>query len=176
MSLKNDPNGEGPLAVKVREHAESVGAVMVPVCARSKAELSELDEADKIEMLADMGMNEPALGKLARAAYNLLGYQSYYTAGEKEVRAWTIPIGCKAPQAAGVIHTDLKKALSASNALVLMILSSTRARRRSKKPARCESKAKATPCTMPMFATSCSMYNNVCVDSLTSRDRKERAC
>ncbi len=105
----DDPNGEGALAVKVREHAESVGAVMVPVCAQIESELSELDEEDKIEMLADMGMNEPALGKLARAAYNLLGYQSYYTAGEKEVRAWTIPIGSKAPQAAGVIHTDFEK-------------------------------------------------------------------
>lgn len=105
----DDPNGEGPLAEKVREHAKSVGAVMVPVCARIESELSELDEEDKIEMLADMGMDEPALGKLARAAYKLLGYQSYYTAGEKEVRAWTIPHGCKAPQAAGVIHTDFEK-------------------------------------------------------------------
>ena len=105
----SDPNGQGPLAVKVREHAESVGAVMVPVCAQIESELSELDDEDKLEMLADMGMDEPALGKLARAAYKLLGYQSYYTAGEIEVRAWTIPIGCKAPQAAGVIHTDFEK-------------------------------------------------------------------
>jgi GTP-binding protein YchF len=105
----NDPNGEGELAQKVRAHADSVGAVMVPVCAQIESELSELDESDKIEMLADMGMDEPALGKLARAAYELLGYQSYYTAGEKEVRAWTIPHGCKAPQAAGVIHTDFER-------------------------------------------------------------------
>ncbi len=105
----DDPNGEGTLAQQVREHAESVGAVMVPVCARIESELAELDEEDKLEMLADMGMDEPALGKLARAAYKLLGYQSYYTAGEKEIRAWTIPIGCKAPQAAGVIHTDFEK-------------------------------------------------------------------
>ena len=105
----DDPNGEGALAQQVREYAESVGAVMVPVCARIESELSELDEEDKLEMLADMGMDEPALGKLARAAYKLLGYQSYYTAGEKEIRAWTIPQGCKAPQAAGVIHTDFEK-------------------------------------------------------------------
>lgn len=105
----DDPNGEGPLSQRVREHAASVGAEMVPVCARIESELSELDEEDKIEMLADMGMDEPALGKLARAAYKLLGYQSYYTAGEKEVRAWTIPQGCKAPQAAGVIHTDFER-------------------------------------------------------------------
>jgi hypothetical protein len=71
--------------------------------------LSELDAADKAEMLADMGMDEPALNKLAHAAYRLLGYQSYFTAGEKEVRAWTIPAGCKAPQAAGVIHSDFER-------------------------------------------------------------------
>ncbi len=105
----DDPTGEGALAQQVREYAESVGAEMVPVCARIESELAELDEEDKLEMLADMGMDEPALGKLARAAYKLLGYQSYYTAGEKEIRAWTIPQGCKAPQAAGVIHTDFEK-------------------------------------------------------------------
>jgi hypothetical protein len=105
----DDVNGQGPLAQKVREHAESVGSEMVPVCARIESELAELDDDEKAEMLADMGMDEPALGKLARAAYKLLGYQSYYTAGEKEVRAWTVPIGCKAPQAAGVIHTDFEK-------------------------------------------------------------------
>jgi len=105
----DDPNGESELVSRVREHAATVGAEIVPVCARIESELSELDEDDKIEMLADMGMDEPALGKLARAAYKILGYQSYYTAGEKEVRAWTIPLGCKAPQAAGVIHTDFEK-------------------------------------------------------------------
>ncbi len=105
----DDPNGKGALAQQVRDYAQSVDAVMVPVCARIESELSELDEEDKLEMLADMGMDEPALGKLARAAYKLLGYQSYYTAGEKEIRAWTVPIGCKAPQAAGVIHTDFEK-------------------------------------------------------------------
>ncbi len=105
----DDVNGQGPLARKVREHAESVGSEMVPVCARIESELAELDDEDKAEMLADMGMAEPALNSLARAAYKLLGYQSYYTAGEKEVRAWTVPIGCKAPQAAGVIHTDFEK-------------------------------------------------------------------
>lgn len=105
----DDVNGEGELAQRVRKHAEEVGAEMVPVCARIESELAELDEEDKLEMLSDMGMDEPALGKLARAAYKLLGFQSYYTAGEKEVRAWTIPQGCKAPQAAGVIHTDFER-------------------------------------------------------------------
>ncbi|MCA9276292.1 MAG: redox-regulated ATPase YchF [Phycisphaerales bacterium] len=105
----DDVNGEGELAQRVRAHAESVGSQMVPVCARIESELAELDDEDKAELLKDMGMEEPALNALARAAYKLLGYQSYYTAGEKEVRAWTIPIGCKAPQAAGVIHTDFEK-------------------------------------------------------------------
>ena len=105
----DDVNGQGPLAQRVREYAESVGSEMVPVCARIESELAELDADDKAEMLKDMGMDEPALNKLAHAAYRLLGYQSYFTAGEKEVRAWTIPQGCKAPQAAGVIHTDFEK-------------------------------------------------------------------
>ncbi|MFT5422904.1 MAG: GTP-binding protein YchF [Phycisphaerales bacterium] len=106
---EDDPNGQSELAQKVREYAESVGSHMVPVCARIEEELAELDEADKAEMLADMGMEEPALNALAHAAYDLLGLQSYYTAGEKEVRAWTIKKGMKGPQAAGVIHTDFEK-------------------------------------------------------------------
>tara|TARA_R110000782_G_scaffold12913_3_gene38240 strand:+ start:32777 stop:33880 length:1104 start_codon:yes stop_codon:yes gene_type:complete len=105
----DDVNGQGPLAQRVHQYAQSVGSEMVPVCARIESELSELDEADKAEMLKDMGMDEPALNKLAHAAYRLLGYQSYFTAGEKEVRAWTIPAGCKAPQAAGVIHSDFER-------------------------------------------------------------------
>ncbi|MFK7885013.1 MAG: redox-regulated ATPase YchF [Phycisphaerales bacterium] len=105
----DDVNGEGELAQRVKAHAEAHASEMVPVCARIESELSELDAADKVEMLKDMGMDEPALNKLAHAAYRLLGYQSYFTAGEKEVRAWTIPQGCKAPQAAGVIHTDFEK-------------------------------------------------------------------
>ncbi len=105
----DDVNGRGPLAARVRDHAATVGAEMVPVCAKIESELSELDAEDKLEMLGDMGMDEPALNKLAHAAYKLLGYQSYFTAGEKEIRAWTIPRGCKAPQAAGVIHTDFEK-------------------------------------------------------------------
>lgn len=104
-----DVNGEGPLASKVREHAEKEGMQMVPICAKIESELSELDEDDRAEMLQDMGMDEPALAKLARSAYRLLDQQSFYTAGPKEIRAWTVPVGAKAPQAAGVIHTDFEK-------------------------------------------------------------------
>ena len=68
-----------------------------------------MDTEDRVEFLSDMGLDEPGLNKLARSAYKLLGLQTYFTAGEKEVRAWTIPIGATAPQAAGVIHTDFEK-------------------------------------------------------------------
>jgi ribosome-binding ATPase YchF (GTP1/OBG family) len=81
----------------------------VPVCAKLEAEIAELDEADRGEMLSGAGLTEPALAVLARAAYKTLGLQSYFTAGEKEVRAWTVAVGATAPQAAGVIHTDFEK-------------------------------------------------------------------
>ena len=71
--------------------------------------MRELDEAERAEMLESLGLTEPALAALARAAYKLLGLQSYFTAGEKEIRAWTIPVGATAPQAAGVIHTDFER-------------------------------------------------------------------
>ncbi|WP_076350894.1 redox-regulated ATPase YchF [Paludisphaera borealis] len=106
---ESDLAGKGPLAMKVRERAAMVGAGMVPVCAKLEAEIAELDEADRAEMLAGAGLEEAALPALAHEAYRVLGLQSYFTAGEKEVRAWTIPVGATAPQAAGVIHTDFEK-------------------------------------------------------------------
>ena len=106
---EDDLEGQGLLATQVREHAAGEGSVCVPVCAKLEEELAELDPADRDEMLADVGLEEPALHKVARAAYQLLGYHSYFTAGEKEVRAWTIPLGATAPQAAGVIHSDFEK-------------------------------------------------------------------
>ena len=85
------------------------GAPVVAVCAAIEAEIADLDEADKIEFLADLGMEEPGLDRVIRAGYNLLGLQTYFTAGVKEVRAWTIHQGDTAPQAAGVIHTDFER-------------------------------------------------------------------
>jgi len=85
------------------------GQEPVPVCAKVEEELGELDPDEAKEFLADMGMSEPGLNRLIRAAYRLLGLQSFFTAGEMEVKAWTIPIGCKAPQAAGVIHSDFER-------------------------------------------------------------------
>ena len=102
------PEG-GELARLVREHAEAVGAGSVAVCAEVDAELTELDEADRAEMLESMGLTEPAISTLARGAYGLLGLQSFYTAGPKEIRAWTVPAGATAPEAAGVIHSDLQR-------------------------------------------------------------------
>lgn len=106
---EGDLRGESPLAQKVREQAEKTGAGMVPICAKLEAEIAELEEPDRSDMLAASGLDEPALSALAREAYRVLGLQSYFTAGEKEIRAWTIPIGATAPQAAGVIHTDFER-------------------------------------------------------------------
>ncbi|MBM4075403.1 MAG: redox-regulated ATPase YchF, partial [Planctomycetes bacterium] len=106
---ENDLAGKGPLVTQVRRFADQVGAAVVPVCAKLEAEIAELDESDRVEMLAGAGLAEPSLAVLAREAYRVLGYHSYFTAGEMEVRAWTIPVGATAPQAAGVIHTDFEK-------------------------------------------------------------------
>ncbi|AGA29587.1 redox-regulated ATPase YchF [Singulisphaera acidiphila] len=106
---ESDLEGEGPLVQQVREFAAKTGASVVPVCAKLEAEIAELDEADRAEMLASSGLQQPALATLTREAYRVLGLHSYFTAGEKEVRAWTIPIAATAPQAAGVIHTDFEK-------------------------------------------------------------------
>jgi len=105
---ENDLAGEGPLVQQVRVFAANVGASVVTVCAKLESEIAELDEADRAEMLASSGLAEAALPSLAREAYRVLGLHSYFTAGEKEVRAWPIPIGATAPQAAGVIHSDFE--------------------------------------------------------------------
>ncbi|MEZ5949203.1 MAG: DUF933 domain-containing protein [Planctomycetaceae bacterium] len=107
---EDDLAGESEHVRKLRARAETEGGLVVPVCASIEAELRELDDADRTEMLESLGLQEPALNVLARAAYKTLGYQSYFTAGPKEIRAWTIPIGATAPQAAGVIHTDFERA------------------------------------------------------------------
>jgi GTP-binding protein YchF len=93
----------------VRERAKQEGAEVVPVSAAIEEELSQLDDADRDEMLSSYGLDEPGLNRVIRAAYKLLGLQTYFPAGEKEVRAWTVKAGATAPQAAGVIHTDFEK-------------------------------------------------------------------
>jgi len=106
---ENDLEGKGAMVQRVRERAQREEGGVVVVCAKIESELSELAESDRAEMLASLGMREPALASVARAAYDLLGLQSYFTAGPKEIRAWTIRKGDTAPQAAGVIHTDFEK-------------------------------------------------------------------
>ncbi|MEM9646748.1 MAG: redox-regulated ATPase YchF [Planctomycetota bacterium] len=106
---ETDLAGEHELVDKVRQHADSVGANVACVCAKLESEIAELDEADRGEMLTDVGLSEPALNQIAREAYRTLGLQSYFTAGETEVRAWPVPIGATAPEAAGVIHTDFER-------------------------------------------------------------------
>jgi GTP-binding protein YchF len=98
-----------PLLDALSDYAKSQNAPIVAICAAIEAEIADLDDADKDAFLADMGMEEPGLNRLIRAAFSLLGLQTYFTAGVKEVRAWTIHQGDTAPQAAGVIHTDFER-------------------------------------------------------------------
>ena len=98
-----------PYLDAVKEIAAQEGAIVVPICNKLEAEISELEDEEKMEFLAEMGMEEPGLNRVIRAGYSLLGLQTYFTAGPKEVRAWTIPIGATAPNAAGKIHTDFEK-------------------------------------------------------------------
>ena len=94
---------------KLTIHAKSEGAPIVAICAAMESEIAQLEDSDKLEFLSDMGLTEPGLNRLIRAGYSLLGLQTYFTAGVKEVRAWTVNIGATAPQAAGVIHTDFER-------------------------------------------------------------------
>ena len=98
-----------PLLDQLTEFANKQNAPIVAICAAIESEIAEMDDADKKDFLADMGMDEPGLDRLIRAGFKLLGLQTYFTAGVKEVRAWTVPIGATAPQAAGVIHTDFER-------------------------------------------------------------------
>ncbi|MBU3693538.1 MAG: redox-regulated ATPase YchF [Rhodocyclaceae bacterium] len=98
-----------PFLDRLREFAAKEGAPVVALCAKLEAELADLEDEDRLAFLADLGLEEPGLNRLIRAGYDLLGLQTYFTAGVKEVRAWTIHKGDTAPQAAGVIHTDFEK-------------------------------------------------------------------
>ena len=106
-----DENGfeNNPHLDVVRSIAEAENAVVVPICNKLEAEIAELEDEEKAMFLDEMGMDEPGLDRVIRAGYSLLGLQTYFTAGVKEVRAWTVEIGATAPQAAGVIHTDFER-------------------------------------------------------------------
>ena len=108
-NVAEDGFENNPYLDQVRALATREGAVVVPVCAAIEAEIGELPDAEKGEFLADLGLDEPGLNRVIRAGYELLGLQTYFTAGVKEVRAWTVAVGATAPQGAGVIHTDFEK-------------------------------------------------------------------
>jgi len=99
---------DNPLLAAVEAHAKKEGAPVVAICAAMESQIAELGDEDKLMFLDDMGMEEPGLNRVIRAGYALMGLQTYFTAGPKEVRAWTVPVGATAPQAAGVIHTDFE--------------------------------------------------------------------
>jgi GTP-binding protein YchF len=106
---EDDLDGRGALAAEVRSAAGERGAGFVAICAEIEAELADLDEPDRSEMLASLGLREPAISVLAHAAYDLLGLQSFYTAGPTEVRAWTVRRGATAPEGAGAVHSDIQR-------------------------------------------------------------------
>lgn len=108
-NVSEDGFENNPLLDKVREYAAQEDAPVVPVCAAIESEMVELDDEEKQDFLNEMGLEEPGLNRVIRAGYELLGLQTYFTAGKKEVRAWTVKRGATAPQAAGVIHTDFQK-------------------------------------------------------------------
>lgn len=108
-NVAEDGFENNPALDQVRELAAAEGAEVVPICAAIEAEIVELEDDEKQEFLADMGLEEPGLNRVVRAGYKLLDLETYFTAGEKEVRAWTISVGATAPQAAGVIHTDFER-------------------------------------------------------------------
>ncbi len=108
-NVNEDGFENNPHLDSVRELAASEKAIVVPICNKLEAEIAELEEDEKAEFLEAVGMDEPGLNRVIRAGYSLLGLHTYFTAGVKEVRAWTIPLGATAPQAAGKIHTDFEK-------------------------------------------------------------------
>ena len=108
-NVAEDGFQDNPYLDAVRNLSAGEGAEVVPVCAAIEAEIVELDEDEREVFLADLGLDEPGLNRVVRAGYKLLGLETYFTAGPKEVRAWTIPKAAKAPQAAGVIHTDFER-------------------------------------------------------------------
>ncbi len=108
-NVSEDGFENNPFLDLIKKHAEEEGAVVVAVCASIEEELIELDAEEKKDFLDEMGLQEPGLNRVIRAGYTLLGLQTYFTAGVKEVRAWTVAVGATAPQAAAVIHTDFEK-------------------------------------------------------------------
>jgi len=108
-NVSDDGFENNPLLERLKEYAAAQGAPVVAICAKMEAEMAEMSDEDRDMFLAEMGQDEPGLNRLIRAGFSLLGLQTYFTAGVKEVRAWTVPVGATAPQAAGVIHGDFER-------------------------------------------------------------------
>ena len=108
-NVDEDGFEDNPMLAEVASIADSDGSALVPVCNKIESEIAELDDDEKLDFISDLGLDEPGLNRVIRSGYNLLGLQSYFTAGPKEARAWTIPVGTLAPAAAGAIHTDFEK-------------------------------------------------------------------
>ena len=108
-NVAEDGFDDNPLLERLREYAARTGAPVVAICAKMEAEMADISDEDKHLFLAEIGQDEPGLNRLIRAAFKLLGLQTYFTAGVKEVRAWTVAVGATGPQAAGVIHTDFER-------------------------------------------------------------------
>jgi len=108
-NVSEDGFENNPLLDRLKEYAEAQGAPVVAICAKIEAEMAEMEDEDRDMFLQELGLEEPGLNRLIRAGFKLLGLQTYFTAGEKEVRAWTVRVGATAPQAAGVIHGDFER-------------------------------------------------------------------
>ncbi len=106
---EDDLQGAGPMPAKLSQWVKAQGSEAVPVCAKLEAEIAELKPEERTEMLAGLGLTEPVLAVLARTLYRVLGYQSFYTAGITEIRAWTVRKGATAPEAAGAVHSDIQR-------------------------------------------------------------------
>jgi ribosome-binding ATPase len=108
-NVAEDGFENNPFLDRLKDYAAQQNAPVVAICAKTEAELADMSDEDRLMFLQEMGQDEPGLNRLIRAAFKLLGLQTYFTAGVKEVRAWTVAIGATAPQAAGVIHTDFER-------------------------------------------------------------------
>jgi GTP-binding protein YchF len=108
-NVAEDGFENNPYLDRLRDYAQAQNAPVVAICAKTEADLADMTDEDKLLFLQEMGQDEPGLDRLIHAGFKLLGLQTYFTAGVKEVRAWTVPIGATAPQAAGVIHTDFER-------------------------------------------------------------------
>ena len=151
----------------MQEIAAAEGAVVVAICNKLESEIVELEDDEKLEFLPDMGMEEPGLIEVIRAGYELLNLQTYFTAGHKEVRAWTVKVGATAPEAAGVIHTDFQKGFIRAELSATTTSLRTTASKAPKMPGAGAWRVRTTSSRTATSSTSVSTSN-----ATSGRDRK----